>query len=263
MISNSRALIDENNDDDDSTILNMLDDLNNDSFLDNSLLQATTQLDDSTVKEEILNEYNEMTQVFDKDISASDDEKEEEKKENENFLNDSSESSDSDDETVFNLNRTKVVNLNEIKTKVDTKSSSSLTLKTVKKINSTLLSSSSSSSSSDSDEDDHSNLIIAKHECKYFLNTDQNGNECSESATASSLRQHVCLNCDSKRDLTDSLEHMAFFSPPKSNFQQFTHDLTLGDSPTLVQQDLSLKYFSSESVTILPLLLLLQVTLNF
>jgi hypothetical protein len=165
----------------------------------------------------------------------------------------------------------KIVNLNDTKQLIDNKRINKETLSDDNKIKSKLVErandsqmqlveescdNSSSSSASSSDEDIDNSRLNKSPICKYFLieensqsNSTSNSNGCQHSKP---LSQDSCLNCDFKKDLHDSLNHMAFYSPTSSEIKKdnFYEELKF-DSPTGKTTELSVNHLSQTDETLL------------
>ena len=57
------------------------------------------------------------------------------------------------------------------------------------------------------------------------------------------MKQNICLNCDSKKDLADSLEHMAFYSPTMNQFKNINSMKIEIVSPTLIEEKIMKQRF--------------------
>jgi hypothetical protein len=192
-------------------------------------------------------------------------------RENENFLNDSgsndtslSDLSDVEGESIkiVNLNDTKQVINNRIN-KETLSDDNKVKNKLIERANDSQMQlveesydNSSSSSATSSDEDIDNSRLNKSPICKYFLieenshpNSTSNSNGCQHRKP---LSQDSCLNCDFKKDLEDSLNHMAFYSPTSSEIKKNNfYDELKFDSPTVKNTELSVNHRSQTEETLL------------
>jgi hypothetical protein len=145
-------------------------------------------------------------------------------KENEEFLK------ESDDESISSANSDDINNINSVETK-------------------SLMNLSSSSSSADSSFNDKQNeeenrsqspnstSQTIEHHCTYFDSDLSAAIDCcihklDEKINENIISQNICINCEYGKELKDSLDHMAFLSPDKSEKISDKFHLKF-DSPTL------------------------------